>query len=163
MSTWPRNGSLSVAIPGSPHAQQRARSVARYSKERGKYVGDTFEASGSRDWKSGARVLLNATRVQAGLPLLEGGPVELFIIALFPRPKRLGPGPRVWCDRHVGDFDNIAKAVSDACNGTVWRDDALVARGIVERWYVGTGENPCTLVRVIAMHAAQRSFWYGGA
>lgn len=34
--------------------------------------------------------------------------------------------PRSPAARNYGDIDNLAKAVLDACNGLIWKDDALI-------------------------------------
>lgn len=34
--------------------------------------------------------------------------------------------PRDPAARNYGDIDNLAKAVLDACNGLIWKDDALI-------------------------------------
>ena len=77
---------------------------------------------------------------------------KLRVIALFPRPERL---KKVDEDKDVliglggsyyPDWDNIGKLVSDALNGTVWKDDCQVADGRAIRRYIkridGVWEEP---------------------
>lgn len=33
------------------------------------------------------------------------------------------------------DLDNVVKSIADSGNGVVWRDDALIAQLVVNRWY----------------------------
>jgi len=89
-----------------------------------------------------------------GLMLLEG-PLQLDILAIFKRPKKInkavkawcdekglphGPNSRVWCPRKP-DIDNIRKSVQDAMK-TVWRDDAQVVAGLTLKAYGREGERP---------------------
>jgi Holliday junction resolvase RusA-like endonuclease len=68
-------------------------------------------------------------------------PVEFILRAVFPIPapwsakrrnlaivREIKPSKRP-------DLDNIAKAWSDALNGVVFRDDALVTRAVLEKTY----------------------------
>lgn len=77
------------------------------------------------------------------------GPVELLIFIIFPRPKnrttKKGPNPREW---HASkpDGENCSKAISDALNSRLFRDDAQVARLLVEKVYGRPGEIGRTIV-----------------
>ena len=46
------------------------------------------------------------------------------------------------------DLDNLVKALTDACNGIVWRDDAQIVRLMAEKRY---GEQPGAVVSVIPL------------
>ena len=81
------------------------------------------------------------------------GPIGLHVLAIFRRPKRLvwkrRPMPPEW---HTAkpDEDNVSKAIKDALTGLAWKDDAQVARSLVEKW-IATGDGPLafqTWVRV---------------
>lgn len=48
------------------------------------------------------------------------------VIKLYRKYKR--------CSRRFGDFDNLAKAVTDACNKIVYDDDAQIVRCTVEKY-----------------------------
>lgn len=67
------------------------------------------------------------------------GPVSLTVFAQFQIPKSRAKGKNAvfvgsW---HVGkpDGDNILKAVGDALNGIVWRDDCQVAMASIIKTY----------------------------
>jgi len=66
--------------------------------------------------------------VVGAFPVMEC-PVELHLVFVFPRPAsktwKTKPMPR---EPYAGsnDFDNCAKAVADALNGVLWRDDRQV-------------------------------------
>ena len=48
------------------------------------------------------------------------------VIRLYRKYKR--------CSRRFGDFDNLAKAITDACNGIVFTDDSQIVRCSIEKF-----------------------------
>ena len=44
------------------------------------------------------------------------------------------------------DADNLAKAALDACNGIIWRDDALICSLLVKKRYAAY---PCLEIKVV--------------
>lgn len=76
-------------------------------------------------------------------------PVLLKLYAIYPWPaswsakKRALPGARWKVSRP--DFDNVSKIVGDALNAVAWRDDALIASAVIQKFY---SENPGLVVRV---------------
>lgn len=84
-------------------------------------------------------------------PIPAGEPVELLLTFVLARPKRLiwkkRPMPRLLAPVKP-DFDNLAKALTDAIKGEVYADDAQLVRVSVEKWYAAGGESPRTLVTV---------------
>ena len=60
------------------------------------------------------------------------------VIRLYRKYKR--------CSRRFGDFDNLAKAVTDACNGVVFADDSQIVRCVVEK--ITDGLNPRVEVEI---------------
>ncbi|MHB0820111.1 RusA family crossover junction endodeoxyribonuclease [Stutzerimonas stutzeri] len=46
------------------------------------------------------------------------------------------------------DTDNVLKAICDACNGVVWRDDVQNTDGMYRRRYA---EVPCVRVRIVPL------------
>lgn len=72
---------------------------------------------------------------QAGVRIANDGALELTVIAYWPmqgQPLKRGCRPgRLKTTRP--DSDNVLKAISDALNGTAWKDDAQIARAIVEK------------------------------
>lgn len=92
----------------------------------------------SREWKRRASRLMLTARGRSGLLR---GPLSVTIEAVFARPRSERIGIRSWCDRCVGDGDNIAKAALDAANGILWRDDSQVAQLVVLRLVGARGES----------------------
>lgn len=71
----------------------------------------------------------------AGVRIANDGALELLVVAYWPMtgtPLKRGTRPgRAKTSRP--DADNVAKAVADALNGVAWKDDAQVARLVVEK------------------------------
>lgn len=49
------------------------------------------------------------------------------VIKLYRKYKR--------CSRRVGDWDNLGKAVCDACNKIIYADDSQICKCTVEKYY----------------------------
>lgn len=49
------------------------------------------------------------------------------------------------------DADNLAKAALDACNGIIWRDDALICSLLVKKRYAAY---PCLEIKVVPEETA---------
>lgn len=125
-----------AAIPGRPQPQPRGR-VARVGRRLG--IRNTPR---SIAWKEHAAWHLQLA--MRGRALLEG-PVAVGLVVVFPLAvsrRRKRPVPRTWCDLDVGDVDNCEKAVFDAANGIVWRDDSQVAVSPTVRLVGAQGEEP---------------------
>ena len=147
---------IRCSIPGEPHAQARGRAVRVGAHVR------VVDPSESRSWKGSAQVHLLAARDAAGHAEPLTGPLSVRILAVFacprsdyrktaPRTRRLYTGRK--------DADNIAKAVMDAGNGTVWLDDRQVALLEVRAIVGAQGEAPCVVVRIDPMADAQPEPW----
>lgn len=82
------------------------------------------------------------------------GPVRLDLCAFFPRPQYLmKPSSPAGPIRYAAkpDRDNMDKAVLDTLkNAGLFRDDAQVCAGEIEKWYVAKDGAPG--VRIIATH-----------
>lgn len=86
------------------------------------------------------------------------GPVAVERVFLFPRTdeqmRPSAPPGRVWCPQHVGDEDNLVKAVNDALNGVVYEDDRQICDGRVLKCRCARGEAPGVIVRVYRLAGA---------
>jgi Holliday junction resolvase RusA-like endonuclease len=69
------------------------------------------------------------------------GPISLVAVFVFPRPKRLKNGGRVWHDKKP-DADNVLKALKDSLKEIAWRDDSQVAEVCVRKKYAASTEEP---------------------
>lgn len=135
---------LIVVIPGEPKAQGRGRAVRFGSSVR------VIDPESSRSWKGAAQVHMLAARQAARLYAPLDVALVVTIGAYWPRPqsipKRVGPGrlPRL----SKPDADNVGKAVLDAGNGVLWRDDSIVVELRVEKWVAAAGDGPRVEIRV---------------
>lgn len=104
-----------ITIPGVPTPWARTA----------KYRGRSITPAGQINAQGNIAQL--AALEWRGRELL-GGPVALSCIFRFTVPKRLEKQQderRFWKTSRP-DIDNLVKQVSDALNGIVWRDDAVV-------------------------------------
>jgi len=123
---------LHLTIPGEPRSQARARFQVRKMR---RPDGSTFmrpvpeDDPSSAAWKAAVAVLMEAARVQAGWdgPIGEGVAFRVTVLAVWPclesRKRKRTPAEPRW-KASKPDADNVAKAVLDAGNGVLWRDDA---------------------------------------
>lgn len=136
---------LIITIPGKPQPQQRMKPTIR-----GKHAS-VYEPAESRNWKATAQQHMADALRNAG----DGRPwdctMRVEIVAIFPLPAaehRKKPTPRRWHTKANGDTDNISKAVLDAGNSVLWRDDATVVELNVRKFVAAQGESPRVVVRV---------------
>ena len=106
-------------------------------------------AKGSRSWKQ--EVTREAMRVMAGRPPLDG-PLELLLVFHVKRPSgHFGKrGLRASAPAYPAvkpDLTKLTRAVEDACNGVVWRDDARIVRQLLAKVYADA-EGECVEVQV---------------
>ncbi len=122
-------------IPGKPVPQPRPRAM-RLPHNGGIRI---YEPAHATAWKATI-----ATHMRALNPvLIESGPVRMDLMFVIKRPKshltkkgvRRKGAPITPVGRNVGDVDNLAKAVLDACNGILYRDDSQVIHlGVVKTY-----------------------------
>lgn len=133
---------LSIHVPAIPVAQPRVKATtingfARVYNPRGPV--DVFKST----------VAMSVSRAYQGKPL--ESPFSVSIVFVFPRPSSMmwkrKPMPRA---RHSTrpDRDNLDKAVLDAMKGLVFRDDAQVCAGSIEKW-IAAGDEQAHVTIVI--------------
>ena len=118
---------ISFTVPGVAQPAGSKRAFAHKTTGRIVVVDD---AKGSRRWKSDvAKVARNHVRA----PL--DGPVKLEVLFVMPRPKsHFGTGRNACVLKSSApawpavkpDTTKLLRAVEDALNGVIWRDDAQV-------------------------------------
>lgn len=127
---------LTIVVPAVPVAQPRPRATAVGRHAR------VYNAPGPVDAFK-ASVRLAASAAFNGAPL--EGPLRVDAIFVFPRTKSMiwktKPMPRVWHAKKP-DRDNLDKSVLDALTGLLWRDDAQVCAGELEKWIAAGDEQP---------------------
>lgn len=132
---------ISIRIATVPIAQPRQRTTIRRTKDGRVYTGNYTPAKHPvQQFKSDVRM---AVQRELAAPL--DGPVELRVMFMLPRPKRM-----VWkrrempraCHTARPDLDNLVKAVKDALNGIAWRDDSQVMSLSAGKCYASGHEHP---------------------
>ena len=136
---------ITITIPGLPVPKARARSTAIGGKVR-HYTPET-----TRAYEDLVRMAARAAMAKA--PPMEGA-LSVSIEITMPIP--VSWSKRKQTDALAGlvmptgrpDLDNLIKALTDACNGIVWRDDAQIVRLMAEKRH---GEQPGASISVIPL------------
>lgn len=66
----------------------------------------------------------------------------------WPAGKKAAAASEIIYHTSKPDKDNLEKAVFDACNGKIWRDDCLIVAGRFRKFY---SFEPCAIVTVTAL------------
>jgi Holliday junction resolvase RusA-like endonuclease len=123
---------IRILVPGQPVAKGRPKITTIGGKPRAYTPEKTVRYENL--------VALAGAKVMDGRELLEG-PLRLTIFAHFQLPKKVSKERRAKAaagqDWHTSrpDGDNVLKAVGDALNGIVWRDDAQIAHPEIIKLY----------------------------
>ena len=146
-------GVLRVDVRGVPRPQPRARGVGGGGRVHA--VSTTGRAAG---WKRQVLAAVLDAIEATGWECVPKGPVRLRVVTRFPTKVRA----RWWtlvCIPNKGDFDNLAKLVSDALTQRgVWGDDCQVA--VVEQVQVWVPEQHAgASVEVQALQDGQVLEW----
>ena len=123
---------VAFTLAGHPQGKGRARAFVRAG-----HVGH-YTPEKTRSYESmirGAAMDAMAGRAPFDVPVETTVAAVFDVPASWSRKKReaalagtLKPGKKP-------DLDNILKAVVDACNGVIFRDDALIVRGTYSKVY----------------------------
>lgn len=136
---------VTIRVPGDPVAKGRPRATAIGGHAR------VYTPANTRTYEQ--RVAVAAREAMVKAPPLEGA-LSVSIEVTMPIPASWAKGRRA--DALAGlvmptgrpDLDNLVKALTDACNGIVWRDDAQIVRLMAEKRY---GEQPGAVISVIPL------------
>jgi len=129
---------IEIVLAGAPMGKERVKRGA---------AGNAYTPERTVRFES--RLAFEAQHVMNGRPLLEG-PLEIEVVALMPvpesKPAKWKAAALLGVERPTKkpDWDNVAK-ILDALNMIVWRDDAQIVGGTVEKHY---SAKPMTLIRV---------------
>ena len=100
----------------------------------------TYTDKKTRDFETTVAYLAKEAMQKAGFPRAESGAVRLCLKFFFPPLKSWTKAQRLRLAQCIElpkttkpDVDNLGKAVCDALNGIVYRDDAMVASLGVEK------------------------------
>ena len=128
---------ISFFVPGLPVAQPRQRHRVAFVGNRAVAQNYTPKTDPVQTWKATIRLIAGC---QAEPGMWEG-PLQLRASFVFPRPKsktrKKNEGE--W-KASKPDWDNLGKALCDALNGVLWRDDAQLAFVSIGKSIAGDGE-----------------------
>lgn len=128
-------------VPGVPVGKGRPRFV--------KATGRAYTPEKTASYES--LIAYAASQAMRGAVPIDG-PVGVKVSAVFPVAASWSQKKKDAAHWHTSkpDGDNIAKAVGDALNGIVWKDDSQVARMAISKVY---GDRPGLHVFVEALGA----------
>src|SRR5688572_1593162 len=137
-------GLMLFVIPGHPHAQGRPRMSVRHGR------AHVYEMESDRIYRDFAQhhILAGLKKHNRAKPLYPDGPLCLVVTGIFRPPGRPGSrnSARAWHARR-SDSDNLAKAVLDAANRILFKDDAQVARLVVSKIVAAANEQACVEIQ----------------
>ena len=135
---------LSFEIPGTPVGQGRPRftTINGHAK--------AYDPEKSQNYKAYVRMIATQAMQAIDFKMIEGA-CSIVIMAFFEVPKSKSKkfklaalNNKEWPTKKP-DVDNIAKAIQDALNGLVYKDDSNIVYMSVSKYY---NTNPKVLVKV---------------
>ncbi|MBQ8809485.1 MAG: RusA family crossover junction endodeoxyribonuclease [Bacteroidales bacterium] len=127
---------LRFIIPGEPHGQSRPR----FTQVNGHV--HTYDAEESRNYKAYVKMIAQTEAKEQGWKIAdndEGIGVNVYAYMGIPQSKgrkfRTGVHKGIVRPTKKPDVDNIFKAVTDALNGLLFKDDKQIIHARVEKWY----------------------------
>lgn len=125
---------IAFTVPGEPVAKGRAKFARR-----GSFVA-TYTPEKTARYENLVKLAAEAAMIATRYSVLEG-PLELRVFAVRSIPaswsgkkQRLAQAGEL-IPTTKPDLDNIVKAVKDACNKVVWRDDSQVVDLVAKKRY----------------------------
>jgi Holliday junction resolvase RusA-like endonuclease len=138
---------VTIHIPGEPRGKGRPRS-ALIRKKNGQQFISHYTPADTASFEN--LVKMEGKLAWGGRPLIEEA-VRLQITAIVSVPASWSPKKRA---RAIAgeirpttkpDFDNVTKAVTDALEKVIYRNDARIAEAQIRKWY---GATPCLIVKI---------------
>ena len=131
---------IRFTVHAIPIAQPRQRH--RVVSSRGKHFATNYTPKSDPVNTFKAAVQLTASQVYKSAPL--EGPIGMDVILVFPRPKTVAKklGDCRLPHDVKPDRDNVYKALSDAMNGLIYRDDSQICDGRIVKCRAAADEQP---------------------
>lgn len=118
---------LRFTIPGPPVPKERARVVRRKNPTPGQRPTTSFTPSKTANYENHVKLHALAARCKmSNWPWQSASVVYYVKITIYRSAAR-------------GDWDNFAKAITDACNGVLWPDDRQIVHATVALRKSGKG------------------------
>jgi Holliday junction resolvase RusA-like endonuclease len=133
---------LETRVFGLPIAQGRPRAF----KTRAGQVR-VYDPANARDWKRTVQAQVLTQKPSQPVD----GPLKMTLQFILPRPRSL-PKRDLFPERRP-DLSNMLKAIEDALNGVVFRDDSQIVRMELAKDY---GPAPGVVIRVERVVAPER-------
>lgn len=144
--------SIAFIVPGTPVGKGRARSVTRKKKGGATFIAHvTPESTASYE----NLVKMAAHAAMAGRPPILG-PVELALTLHIAPPASWSMKKQVQAVKGLihptskPDIDNVLKAICDALNETVWKDDKQVVQCTMRKMYAPAARAVVTVTEIVA-------------
>jgi Holliday junction resolvase RusA-like endonuclease len=153
--------SLRIVMPGDPVPQNTGK-VGRWRSKDGREGTTIRQPAKVIRYKLELEARMQEATAAAGWthsgPYFGEGPVSLSLEVVFPCPKsdyrKRAPMPRRPHTGRYGNLDNLLKAIGDAGEGALWRDDGQICHlRDVKKWIGAQGEAPRVEVVVEAFVA----------
>lgn len=133
---------IMIRVPGDPVAKGRPRATAIGGRAR------MYTPANTKAYEQ--RVAVAARAAMAKAPPMEGAlsvsiEIKMPIPVSWSKAKRADALAGLVMPTGRPDLDNLIKALADACNGIVWRDDAQIVRLMAAKRY---GEQPGVVMAV---------------
>ncbi|AZD84991.1 Phage Holliday junction resolvase [Pseudomonas chlororaphis subsp. aureofaciens] len=136
---------ISFIVPGEPQGKGRARigkvgNFARMYTPAKTVAYEGVIALAAQEAMQGRELFTGSVLIE--LRILHGMPQSM-----SKKRKALALAGKIGC-RKKPDVDNVLKAVCDACNGVVWKDDVQATDGMFRRRW---SETPGVHVRIVPL------------
>lgn len=144
--------SVTLVIPGNPQGKGRARAFKTPAGHIGHYT-----PARTRTYEGMIRT--QAIEAMGSVKPFEG-PVLLTLRAVYPVPKSWPKWKKGLVEAGQilptvkPDIDNVEKAVKDALNGVVWKDDCQVCAVVKHKLYPESDEAPHVRIAISQIEAA---------
>jgi len=150
---------ITFEIMGAPKGRMHTKAV--FNPKTKRIFTRPVDSPLHLSWTAAVRDAAIGAMWKAGWQKVEVGAVRLGVEFIMPRPQAYhwkGPHMEPRCCRGL-DLGNLTKALEDALNGVLWRDDVQIAEygPVYERRYAMPGEACRAIVTVEALGE-----WYEG-
>ena len=149
---------IRVFIQGKPTGKGRPRFV--------RATGRAYTPSATASYEKSVKAQAMQAMQQSGMPEPMQCPVAVCIVARFARPAshygtgrnaaKLKPNAPAYPSIKP-DADNIGKAIGDAGNGVLWRDDAQIVEMTLLKEYCEPNEQEGVLIELWELPLSERS------
>jgi crossover junction endodeoxyribonuclease RusA len=110
---------LQFVVPGPPVPKERARVVRRKNPLPGQRATTSFTPDKTAQYEAHVKLHALAARCKTHRWPWQDTTAPFYV------------GIKIYRSQRRGDWDNFAKAITDACNGVLWHDDRQIVHATV--------------------------------